>query len=859
METLEAQAEDFAAIVYAEPGALGLIANIVAALMIATENMLDPPFSAAAVTLSGVHLIVIGGLLQIVAGLLSYRRWDHLTATAFLVFGSLWTSMGISRILTAQAAAQDGADVVRQATLPGLVGFMAVAVVLCVCAVTVNFLLPPVLIAILLTLVFEAVGAWFAWGRRVAAAFEIIIVLAGVYAVVVMMLKGVSQRYILPGFGNAPYDPLLMRTAGGPAPKNEKKKVTKYSEPMGMGFLGNVVPATVLAFYHLGFFTDFRPAVAMFVFSAVCQVLASFYSFLRHDFYHAITFIIYAVFWNSRAVLQFLVSSNFPDIMDSRVNFYGQWTMVGLILVVVFVSATINRVVFLYNLMFAVMAILSIDHIPVVAHDYTFGVSAAIVAVLSTYTGMSALENSIAEKNVMYIGAEVIHSDKLSDAIGGLFGTAGEKTTKSEYDDDDYMDVKIVDTTVFVASTIALMAHSATEATNNTYPLAWLMVAGVFLHAYAARLAYAAGSLAKAYISILLAVFWIIWVAYLINPNLAVLLRSLSVGMLCLSTVAMVMTPTFSGVWIPFGVLMELCVITQVVTVFDVNPRWMMLVTSLLAAIVSLYAASAELINGALQRVVIPVGMPLLREKERAENNAEPPCPLFTSRRSSALREVARLLDQGCVIGVPTDTVYALAGSCKVPESIKKIYMVKGRPAEKPICLCLSNLDQLADVNPPFSPLLWNFMRRCYPGGISCVVPKGEWLKNLGLGDTVDLVGTRDNICIRVPDSSVLAYLVSVSGPVALTSANPSGGEDSTHHDMVIHSLGEKLDGVVCDGTSNELVASTVVNCMKIDEGIITYFRIGCTPQEVVDAHFEAAKAEVSSQSATLDMNQKLA
>ncbi|RUS82592.1 hypothetical protein EGW08_009666 [Elysia chlorotica] len=690
---LEAQAEDFAAIVYAEPGALGLIANIVAALMIATENMLDPPFSAAAVTLS-------------------------------------------------------------------------VAVVLCVCAVTVNFLLPPVLIAILLTLIFEAVGAWFAWGRRVAAAFEILIVLAGMYAVVVMMLKGVSQRYILPGFGNAPYDPLLMRTAGGPAPKNEKKKVTKYSEPMGMGFLGNVVPAVVMAFYHLGFFSDFRPAIAMFVFSAVCQVLASFYSFLRHDFYHATTFIIYAVYWNSRAVLQFLVSSNFPEIMDSRVNFYGQWTLICLILVVVFVSATVNRVVFLYNLMFAVMAILSIDHIPVVAHGYTFGVCAVIVAVLSTYTGMSALENSIAEKNVMYIGAEVIHSDKLSAAIGAIFGTA------PEYDDDDYLDLKIVDTTIFISSTIALMAHSATEATNNVRDYHEKTIA--------------------------------------------------------------------------------------VLTVFDTNPRWMILVTSLLAAIVSLYAASAELINGALQRVVVPVGLPLIKEKERTENTAAPPCPLFTSRRSSALRQVARLLDQGCVVGVPTDTVYALAGSCKVPESIRKIYMVKGRPAEKPICLCLSNLDQLAEVNPPFSPLLWNFMRRCYPGGISCVVPKGEWLKNLGLGDSVDLVGTKDNICIRVPDSSVLAYLVSVSGPVALTSANPSGGEDSTHHDMVIDSLGEKLDGVVCDGTSNELVASTVVNCMKIDEGVISYFRVGCTPQEVVDAHFEAAKAEVNSQTATLNMNQKL-
>ncbi|GFO03330.1 yrdc domain-containing protein, mitochondrial [Plakobranchus ocellatus] len=809
METSDA--EDFAAILYAEPGALGLIANIVAALMIATENMLDLPFSTAAVTLSGVHLIVVGGFLQIVAGLLSYRRWDHLTATAFLVFGSLWTSVGISRVLTAQAP-PDGEDAIREATLPGLVGFMAVAVVLCLCAVTVNFLLPPVLVAILLTLVFEAVGAWFAWGRRVAAAFELIIVLAGVYAVVVMMLKGVSQRYILPGFGNAPYDPLLMRTAGGPAPKNEKKKVTKYSEPMGMGFLGNVIPATVLAFYHLGFFSDFRPAVAMFVFSAVCQVLASFYSFLRHDFYHAIVFIIYAVFWNSRAVLQFLISSNFSEIMDSRVNFYGQWTLVALLLVTALLSASVNRVVFIFNVMFVVMAILSIDHIPVNVHDFTFGIASAIVAVLSLYTGMSALENSIAEKNVMYIGAEVIHSDKMSAAIGSLFGTlqtekSGNTGSKREYDDDDYVDVKIVDTIIFISSAIALMSHSATEASNSIYPLAWIMVAGVFLHAYAARLAYAAGSLAKSYVAFLLAIYWLIWTAFMLYPNLALVLRGLSVGMLCLFTIAMVMTPTFASVWLPFSVMMELCVITQVVTVFDVNPRWMILVTSLLAGQYSLYAVE---------------------------------------------------LYRGRVVGVPTDTVYALAGSCKVPQSIEEIYRVKERPPEKPICLCLSNLDQLAEVNPPFSPLLWNFMRRCYPGGISCVVAKGDWLKNLGLGDSADKVGTQGSICIRVPDSSVLAYLVSLSGPIALTSANPSGGADSTHHDMVISSLGKKLAGVVCDGPSNELVASTVVNCMKIDEGVITYFRIGCTPQEVVDAHFEAAQAEIRSQSATLDMNEKL-
>lgn len=31
--------------------------------------------------------------------------------------------------------------------------------------------------------------------------------------------------------------------------------------------------------------------------------------------------------------------------------------------------------------------------------------------------------------------------------------------------------------------------------------------------------------------------------------------------------------------------------------------------------------------------------------------------------------------------------------------------------------------------------------------------------------------------------------------------------------------LGHKIQGMLCDGNSNEVVASTVVNCLKIDEG----------------------------------------
>lgn len=55
-----------------------------------------------------------------------------------------------------------------------------------------------------------------------------------------------------------------------------------------------------------------------------------------------------------------------------------------------------------------------------------------------------------------------------------------------------------------------------------------------------------------------------------------------------------------------------------------------------------------------------------------------------------------------------------------------------------------------------------------------------------GVGPAYDRVGTNDSIMIRVPDHTVTGHLSDITGPLAITSANPSGEPDSTHHDMVI-------------------------------------------------------------------------
>jgi succinate-acetate transporter protein len=54
---------------------------------------------------------------------------------------------------------------------------------------------------------------------------------------------------------------------------------TKYAEPMGMGYIGSIIPAVILCFYHFGYISDFRLAMPAILCGFLCHILASYYSF----------------------------------------------------------------------------------------------------------------------------------------------------------------------------------------------------------------------------------------------------------------------------------------------------------------------------------------------------------------------------------------------------------------------------------------------------------------------------------------------------------------------------------------------------------------------------------------------------
>ncbi|NXK12103.1 YRDC protein, partial [Herpetotheres cachinnans] len=329
-----------------------------------------------------------------------------------------------------------------------------------------------------------------------------------------------------------------------------------------------------------------------------------------------------------------------------------------------------------------------------------------------------------------------------------------------------------------------------------------------------------------------------------------------SIAFLVLNVFLIILASSFNVVLLCLTLAMELLTICFLLFTLENLPLPFEIVMLCIFSIICFYGATASLANSMFGKDLMMMGMPLFTvESSKKDTEDPPPCICPRSHCTSGLRTIADLLNTGAVCGVPTDTVYALAASCKHPQAIEKVYRIKDRPQEKPICIFISNLDQLRAAAPPISPLLWEFMENVYPGGIGCIIKKGEWLKKLGemnrmrplsvfqgVGAGYSRVGTQDSIMIRVPDLTVLVHLIDMTGPLAITSANPSGEVDSTHHDMVISRLGHKLEGVLCDGESDEVVASTVVNCTKIDEGGITIVREGCIPAGKVMQIFERVK-----------------
>ena len=158
----------------------------------------------------------------------------------------------------------------------------------------------------------------------------------------------------------------------------------------------------------------------------------------------------------------------------------------------------------------------------------------------------------------------------------------------------------------------------------------------------------------------------------------------------------------------------------------------------------------------------------------------------------------------GLIVGLPTDTIYGIGVDPQNDEAVARLFELKGRPTGKPVGVLVASRDQAAELGELSGPAR-ALADRHWPGGLTLIVrPRvvlAEW------------VGDRqaETVGLRMPDHDVALELLRETGPLAVTSANLSGGEETTDDIAARAVLGEAV-AIYLPGQSPGGQASTVID-----------------------------------------------
>lgn len=179
----------------------------------------------------------------------------------------------------------------------------------------------------------------------------------------------------------------------------------------------------------------------------------------------------------------------------------------------------------------------------------------------------------------------------------------------------------------------------------------------------------------------------------------------------------------------------------------------------------------------------------------------------MSSFANDELQQAVRLLEQGQVIGLPTETVYGLAADALNPTALALIFSIKGRPSHHPLILHLADASWLPHYThslPPSALLLANAF---WPGPLTLLVPKSDQVPDA-------VTGGRPTVAVRVPAHPLARQVIQNLGrPVAAPSANRFGSVSPTSKQHVLDDLGNDVPLVLDGGPCSIGVESTIVDC----------------------------------------------
>lgn len=166
----------------------------------------------------------------------------------------------------------------------------------------------------------------------------------------------------------------------------------------------------------------------------------------------------------------------------------------------------------------------------------------------------------------------------------------------------------------------------------------------------------------------------------------------------------------------------------------------------------------------------------------------------------------ADVLKAGGLVVFPTETVYGLGADALDPDAVLGIFRAKGRPADNPLIVHISEISQLGPLVRDVPEAAKRLVEVFWPGPLTLILERSERIPDI-------ITAGLDTVAIRMPSHPVARALIEQAGvPVAAPSANLSGSPSPTDESHVIEDLSGRVDVIIRGGRTAVGLESTVLD-----------------------------------------------
>ncbi|KAG0370102.1 hypothetical protein BGZ54_007730 [Gamsiella multidivaricata] len=213
------------------------------------------------------------------------------------------------------------------------------------------------------------------------------------------------------------------------------------------------------------------------------------------------------------------------------------------------------------------------------------------------------------------------------------------------------------------------------------------------------------------------------------------------------------------------------------------------------------------------------------------------------------LEQAAKILRDGQVVGMPTETVYGLASNALDSAAAQRIFKAKNRPQDNPLIVHVSSLKMLRSMlkDNEIPAVYSDLIRTYWPGPLTLLFPRSNLIPN-------EITCGQATVAVRFPSHPITRALITACDrPLAAPSANSSGKPSPTLASHVMDDLKGKIPMVIDGGQCSFGIESTVVDGLRVPPAIlrpggVTFEQIrqvkGMEQIQVYQKHFTDAAME---------------